>query len=171
MWAQARSFLTIAPFENTFEFVLWYNYSMCNVETVIGKEYLDKVLPLINEAKSSIKIIIFDFRIELHRADHPTSVLLSALVEARKRGCDVRILVNNIAVRDQLLKLGLHSKRFEADKLLHAKMMLIDDLIAIIGSHNYSLSALTLNHEVSLIAKFDDAPIELVQYFSDLWGV
>jgi len=54
---------------------------------------------------------------------------------------------------------------------VHAKMLLIDNRIAVVGSHNLTKMGLTKNLEISLAVTFDNPQNELVAYFQNLWGV
>jgi phosphatidylserine/phosphatidylglycerophosphate/cardiolipin synthase-like enzyme len=54
---------------------------------------------------------------------------------------------------------------------VHAKVWIIDRRVVIAGSHNISVRAARLNHEVSVM--FDDADevARTVKWFSDLWAI
>jgi len=67
---------------------------------------------------------------------------------------------------------GCKARRPETPKLIHSKMMIIDGEILVIGSHNYTQSAFTMNHEVSLIYRPDEpnALVEFEHYFFILWS-
>lgn len=138
---------------------------------IIGKQFIEKVIPLINAAKESIDIIIYDFRLRPEHEEHPVSVLALALKEAKERGCVVRALVSSPTVKAHLEQYTLQAKILVTQKLMHAKMMLIDNTVAIVGSHNYTQSAFSTNIEVSLAVTLSSTQNELQSYFKNLWGV
>ena len=47
--------------------------------------------------------------------------------------------------------------------------MIIDNEIAILGSHNYTMSAFTINYEVSVIIQDKEVVNRLKTYFENLW--
>ena len=90
--------------------------------------------------------------------------LLMALVAARQRGVEVRVgldqgLVYGTTDRDPkndaaAAWLQAHDITVvwdEQNRTSHAKVLLVDDEVAIIGSHNWTRAALTDNREVSVL--------------------
>lgn len=140
-------------------------------EVVIGSRFLEKVLPRIAEARDTIDIMVFDWRIEDTPTDSPVQHLVSALHDATTRGVRVRILVNSEKVRIILKRFGFHVRVVYTRKLMHCKFMLIDEVLLITGSHNYTLSAFTLNHELSVIVYLEKPQNDANLYFANLWGV
>lgn len=51
---------------------------------------------------------------------------------------------------------------------MHAKIVIVDNKAAIIGSHNWSESALRYNHEASILTRDPDTIKETVRYFNKL---
>jgi len=138
---------------------------------LIGPNYVDGVVPLIQEAKRTIDIIIFDWRLYPGQTKHPVMRLTAALVEASRRGVKVRVLGANALARAQLKQMGLDVRALYAVKLVHAKVMCIDGVVAILGSHNFTQSAFTRNLEVSIVADLGAAAAQFSVYFDNLWGV
>lgn len=140
-------------------------------QIIIGKEYIEKVIPLIVAARNTIEIIIYEMRLRPGDEDHPVSVLALALKDAKERGVTVRALVSSPAVKAHLEGYTLEARILYTPKLMHAKMMLIDSVVAIVGSHNYTQSAFASNIEISLSVTLPSPQNELVSYFKNLWGV
>lgn len=136
---------------------------------IMGAKFVDQVVPLIDEARSRIDIVIFDWRLYPKQPTHPVSRLVDALKSAVQRGVKVRVVVANDGLRDALNRMGFESKRHDSQRMLHVKMMLIDKRFAIIGSHNYTQSAFTENLEVSLAVDLGTEENELTKYFYLLW--
>lgn len=136
---------------------------------IIGKQFVPAVLPLLEAARESVKIIVYDWRLRMNDPLHPVSVFTSALVRAAERGVEVRALVSNEMVRRELMQYGLKVKMLYNEKLVHAKVLLVDDRLAVVGSHNYSQSAFTMNLEVSLAVDLLSQENELTAYFNRLW--
>ena len=138
-------------------------------QIIIGKEFVDKVIPIIEKATTSIKVIVYDWRLYPNDPSHPVSRLVLALKGAVERNVDVQVLLSNDAVRQQLSAFGFDCKRLYSDKLVHAKMMLIDDRYAIIGSHNYTQNAFQMNLELSVALDLFTPENELRDYFNNIW--
>ena len=103
----------------------------------------------------------------------PPESLILALRHAAYRGVDVKVLVPSVnnhptlqyashALYAPLLTSGVHI--FEREPpFLHAKAMLVDDAVAIIGSANFDPRSLFLNYETDLVV-FDEAFAEQLKY-------
>lgn len=98
----------------------------------------------------------------------PDEALLLAVTSAAQRGVAVT-LINSAAVDqpmvvgaqrsyyEELLRAGVDVRLYRAPVLLHAKTMVVDDDLAVVGSSNMDLRSFTLNMEVSLILYGADA--------------
>lgn len=138
------------------------------MEVIIGKQYPQKVIPLIDNAKKSIRIVVFDWRWYPYDASHPVQLFNQALIRAKRRGVQVSVIANATDIIDILKKEGIDAKKPPTPHLIHSKMIIIDDNILIIGSHNFTQSAFTMNHEVSIIIENDPNISECIKYFNNL---
>lgn len=139
-----------------------------SIENVFGGEFPKKVLPLIEAAKQSIKIIVFDWR--WYPADPGCACQLfnNAIVAAKRRCVDISVLTNCNDVLAILQKLGVTARKPESRRLLHSKLLIIDEKHLIIGSHNYTQNAFTSNFEASVILRDCDNVSQFVDYFNSL---
>jgi len=142
---------------------------MEQTRTIIGSEYPKKVIPLIDEAKHTIRMCMFDWRWYKDDFAHPVSLFNSALLRAHRRGVKVRILTNYAEVIDFVTSLGFNAKKWPEKSLLHSKFLIFDDKICVIGSHNITQSAFTSNMETSIILTDDDDVKRFSSYFDTLW--
>ncbi len=99
--------------------------------------------------------------------EHPVEVLGASLAAAHARGLDVRICLDrsrkwdnpdeiepkHVAPAAWLRARGVHVVEDELTRISHAKVVLIDDDVVILGSHNWTFSALTLNREASVLLR------------------
>jgi phosphatidylserine/phosphatidylglycerophosphate/cardiolipin synthase-like enzyme len=139
---------------------------------ILASEFPTIVIPFLREtAKKSIKIIIFDWRWYPTVQGSTVSQFNSAIVECAKRGVEVKVLVNNDQVLDKLKIFGIQGRRLHSKKMLHTKMLLVDDRYLIIGSHNYTQHAFALNHEASILVDLETEQNRFVEYFAGLWGL
>lgn len=140
-------------------------------QAIIAADFPKKVIPLIAAAKQSLRIIVYDWRWYPSVNGSSCAGFNAAIVSAAKRGVAVRALVNNDGVIAILKAKGIKGQRVHSERTLHTKLMIIDDTKIIIGSHNYSENAFSLNHEASILVELPAAENDFVSYFENLWGV
>lgn len=139
------------------------------MEAIIGQDYPKKVIPLIDNSKSSIKIVIFDWRWYENDPSNPVQQFNQSIVRAVKRGVKVDVIGNCDDVLATLRGVGCQARKVISKKLVHVKMIIIDEKDVILGSHNFTQSAFTMNQEVSAyLPAFPDTP-RLLAFFSTLW--
>jgi cardiolipin synthase len=109
----------------------------------------------------------------------PPAELRDALLDAAKRGVDVRIVVPGFTDS----KLVLHASHREFDRLLsggvrlaeakdallHAKTALIDDSLVIIGSANLDYRSFLHNNEVTAVIIGDETGHRMLSVFKNDW--
>jgi len=140
------------------------------MEVLIGKEFPKIVIPLIENAKKTIEIIVFDWR--WYPQDPGASVQLfnQAIVRATRRGVKVRAIANNDEIVRVLNSVGCEAKKLLTTKLVHVKLMIVDDEIVIVGSHNYTESAFQMNLELSVILDPCEKIAEFSNFFTNLYN-
>ena len=139
-------------------------------KTIIGREFPKKVTPLIKAAKNTIDIIVYDWRWYPNEIGSEIQLFNYEIVRAIQRGVKVKVLLNNNIIEATLKKAGAEIKQLKSEKTVHSKMMIIDDALAILGSHNYTKNAFELNHETSIIIDDIEAVENFKKYFADLFG-
>ncbi len=108
-----------------------------------------KLLALINSARSSLLI---------ENEEMQDNQVEQALASAAHRGVSIQVVLpapsggqdGNAAGVTVLRQAGI-SVRYDAKLYIHAKMMVIDDARAYVGSENFSSASLDLNRELGLI--------------------
>lgn len=119
---------------------------------------------LINAANESVRLVSPYFV--------PNETLLDALKTAVYRGVRVELLVPEKADQfgvhhaqqsyfRELLEAGVLLYRYPAPKVLHSKMLLVDDRLAYFGSANMDIRSFILNFEVSILVFGGNAVSEL----------
>jgi phosphatidylserine/phosphatidylglycerophosphate/cardiolipin synthase-like enzyme len=137
---------------------------------LIGRDYLPEILKQVNAAKRTIYIIIFDWRIYFTTHVKTEVNLIAAVQAAKARGVDVKVIANNDYVVNELIKLQIKAKRAKFYKIVHAKMLLIDEKIAVIGSHNFTANSFERNLEISVMLTEPENSQTLTRYFNTLWN-
>ena len=139
------------------------------IQVISGRQFPAVVIPLINNSKKSIDIVVFDWR--WYGADPGASTQLfnQAILRAVRRGVKVRAIVNCFGMVQMLKKCGVQAKQVIVQKLMHCKLMIIDEEKVITGSHNYTQSAFQLNVELSVLIEDKNCIYSFLQFYKNLW--
>ena len=139
--------------------------TVCFPKMMNGCERL--LLDLIKRANDSIHVMIYSFTL---------GDLGDALIEARKRGVDVKVLVeaeNAYSKGSEVPKLVASGVEVALDSnpyLMHNKVMIVDGKIVVTGSYNWSWSAENRNDENLLILVSESVAEAYEKDFETLWS-
>lgn len=128
---------------------------------LIGTDYRTHLLAAFAAAASRIEVCMF--HVAWPGPAHPTGALLEALIAARSRGGVVRVLLDqdrdddpyrstviNARAARHLLQGGVEVRCDTPERLLHSKVVLVDDALAVVGSHNWSAGSYERVDDVSM---------------------
>ena len=156
-----------------------YALSAHEVEIITDKDYSPRVHQILKEAKESIQIIMFEAAYYEKYPDSPSNILIWDLIEAKKRGVRVEVILEigtwkevdkkNINVAKILSNNGINVRYDPPSITTHAKLIIIDKKISILGSNNWTYYSLHKNNEVSVIITSEKVAFELEKYFKRLW--
>lgn len=141
------------------------------MEALIGADFPKKVIPLLDSAKKNIDIVVYDWRWYANQPAHPVQQFNAALVRAVQRGILVRAVVNAPLLLPVLTSVGIRARQSSGGRVIHAKMIIIDDEILILGSHNFTRNAFGSNVEVSAIIPFGSDGARFRDFFNRLYGL
>ncbi len=150
-----------------------------DVQLVMDEQYFQVAKKMIQEAKSSILIMMFEMGYYEKHPNTPSNILIRELIEAKKRGVRVEVLLEVREGKDRTTERNLHSGKILSgggvkviyDSLLkttHAKWMVVDEEMALVGSTNWTYYALTNNHEVSVLIRSKAFAKSLIHYFDQV---
>jgi len=153
-----------------------------NAETqaIIGSQYPQTVVPLIQAATTKIDFIMYEWKWYSHEQAGGMEKLNLAVLERARSKVQIRVLLNIESMGHAITKINSRTASFlqqrgvivkfgQVGVATHAKMVLIDDQCAIIGSHNYSKGSFTRNQECSVLIKGPEAIRPFIDYFKLLW--
>ena len=143
---------------------------MKNTSVIIGKEFPKKVIPLIDGAKQTIRAVVYDWRWYSNDPGNAVQLFNQSIIRAVRRGVKVEVIANNDKIVSVLNENGIVAKKIRDIGLIHAKLMIIDDNIVIMGSHNYTHSAFFVNQEISVALKNCEAVADFNLFFKSLWS-
>ncbi len=130
---------------------------------------LDRVVALYRQAKHSIYVSVYGFTA-------PRAV--EALVAARKRGLDVRLITDHERTLDVKQRSALHTLRLAGipirvnrhDGLMHLKQVVIDDDINTSGSMNHTTSGNRYNDERLDVVTDHATTVKAREKFLAMWN-
>jgi phosphatidylserine/phosphatidylglycerophosphate/cardiolipin synthase-like enzyme len=139
--------------------------------SIIGSEYAKKVIPLIDQAKKNVDIVVYDWRWYQDDPAHAVQQFNAALVRAKQRGVLVRAVINSPELLPLLTKIGIGARCTRDKRTLHAKFLIIDGQTLVIGSHNFTKNAFGSNVEVSIAVEIPDKVTRLAELFENLYNI
>lgn len=131
-----------------------------------GYDILDNLRDLVQVASKTIDICVFSFT--EHR-------LAKVVVEAQKRGVQVRIISDDLKTKDRGSKIewlkgnGIDIKIDHSMAHMHNKFGIIDHRIAFTGSFNWTKSATRANNENLLVTSNHSIVEQFSEEFDQLW--
>ncbi len=130
-----------------------------DVIPLVNRDYFQVVRNVITGAKESILCVMYMSQLSVNHPFGGESLLLRDLIAAKNRGVDVRVILedkpdaNNKYAYNFLKSAGVNVV-YDTDNITtHNKLLVIDDEITIIGSHNWTFSGLRTNNEASVLIK------------------
>lgn len=149
-----------------------------NVEIITNKEYFEKVHYALEKANKSIQIIMFEAVYYEKYPNSPSNILIQDLIKAKKRGVKVEVILeigiwdnvnkNNIKVGKMLSDNGINVRYDSPSITTHAKLIIIDKKISIVGSNNWTYYSLTKNNETSVIITSKEVARVFGEYFEKI---
>lgn len=132
---------------------------------ILNSEYFYTVGKIIDGAQRSIDIIMF-FMSFSSSGDHPVNALIDKLIAASLRGVKVRVyldkdqegdlyksrIINRLAY-EALKNAGIDVRWDRVTSLSHSKIVVVDQEIVVMGSHNWTASSFFQYSEVSVLIK------------------
>ena len=150
-------------------------------------DYAPAIERLFREATTSIDVTMFSCVLpDAPSARHPVRRLLDILVERAKAGVHVRVVLDHGVPAGRLKEgeeppsdngarylqaAGINVRWDEDKRTTHSKSFTVDGRWCVVGSTNWSASALTRNREQSLLLDSPELAKDLGKQFEALWQV
>ena len=137
------------------------------------REYFSTLKNLIDSANSSVHILMYNVNYYPSYPDSPSNLLIHALGNASERGVGVKIITDETPTEKPVLGIlrerGVDIKFDSKDVTTHAKLIIIDSKIVIIGSTNWSYYSIDKNHEANVLINSESLAKEFEGYFGRIW--
>lgn len=124
------------------------------------------ILSKIRNAESSLNICVFTIS---------DNQITREIINAFNRGLEVRIITDNYKMHDtgsdifELQREGIDVRIDKSDSHMHHKFMVVDDLITITGSYNWTRSAELYNQENTISIEDESFSSSFNIEFERLW--
>jgi len=151
------------------------------IQSCIGSDYSVQVTPLLQNAQQTIDVIMYEWKWYTHELAGGVEKFNLAFQGAARRGVKVRVLLNIESMGHAITKINTRTAQFlklagvdvkfgQIGVATHAKMLIIDQKIMILGSHNVSKGSFSKNQEASIIVEGGEAIRPYIDYFTLLWS-
>ncbi len=148
-----------------------------DVQLVTDGQYFQVAGKLIQEAKTSIQVMMFEMGYYDRYPNTPSNLLIKELIDAKKRGVKVEVILEVKEGRDRTAERNRTTGKILSNggveviydplfKTTHAKCMVVDGRLTLLGSTNWTYYALTNNNEVSVLILSKELARELNDYFN-----
>jgi phosphatidylserine/phosphatidylglycerophosphate/cardiolipin synthase-like enzyme len=152
----------------------------CKIKTILGSEYPSTVIQLLRTAKRSIDICAYTWKWYDYRSSDAMQRINYAIIEKARQGLPVRTRFNseskdhiltkeNTKTASALRRYKVQTKFDGSPIMSHLKLIIIDQEIAILGSHNLTSRSVSQNNETSIVIFGREAVRAYCGYFEALW--
>ncbi len=164
-------------FLSTFDISLSLALPAEDVQLITDNQYFQTAQRMIRESRESIHVMMFEMGYYEDHPDTPSNLLVKDLIDARKRGVKVQVILDVREGEDRTTKRNRHTGKIlsagdveviydSLSRTTHAKTMIVDRKLALVGSTNWTYYALTDNHEVSVLIRSKEVAREMIDYFN-----
>lgn len=147
------------------------------VEVLNEKDYYPRVHQTLQNAQESIYFVMYGIQMVESKLN-PVYILVQDLIAAHKRGVKVEVVLeqtsaqrggfiseSNKKIAKLLIKGGIEVRLDDPKRITHVKLIIVDDYYTILGSHNWTYTALTMNNESSVLIRSRKVAQEFIKYF------
>mgnify|MGYP006277924993 CR=1 FL=1 len=147
---------------------------------LVNDQFFPACIDAINHAQHSISLCTFAAKYYRGKSRNTVNQFFDSLRRAAQRGVNIRLLLNgnfgsdNELTNNTFIIRYFKNPNFQAalagkSTRVHAKIILIDGHLSILGSHNLSQRAHNVNFETSILIDSEPLNQELQNHFERLW--
>jgi phosphatidylserine/phosphatidylglycerophosphate/cardiolipin synthase-like enzyme len=150
------------------------------VTLLANEEYFDTLISQLTQAKQEVVVSMFLFAPGDHEQNRANQVR-EALIKAAKRGVRVQVFLDvsddmdfsteaNRGVAKDLRRRGITVRFDSPGRTTHTKLVVIDQRRLLLGSHNFTHSALRHNNEASVLIESPTLARQALAYLQRIGG-
>lgn len=151
------------------------------VKVVRNEQFYLVAEEMLSCAQRSVDICTYKFEISKRSAARDLNNLIQILYDLVEERVRVRVLLNIAGGRSNLVKInevagralkahGIEVRGLPDNRCQHAKILLVDRCVGIIGSHNWSPKSMTENFEVSVAINHAGCLEDVQAHFEKIWA-
>jgi len=151
------------------------------IRILIDEEYRKMLPQALAGAKREIRIMIYRVQRKLGRGLTEENLFLTEMKDKVKKGVKVWLLIDyyprpgmaykeNLYAALILMDCGIYARYLKNSRVCHAKTVIIDQEVALIGSHNWTTNSLKRNLEVSVMVRDKEEVGRLIEEFDKLFS-
>lgn len=157
------------------------------VKDISGTKYFPAVKEALSKAEKAIYVVMFTIESSVSKPDSKPNQLIDALIEAKNRGVDVEVIldqnvdfvqrrhasdwetkIKSTRAYKRLKDAGIKVYYDEPTRYTHAKCVIIDKKIIILGSTNWTESSFDNNIETSVLINSQELAEEILSYLKTI---
>src|SRR5574343_892508 len=138
---------------------------------IINKEYAPIFKKLVQNSKSSISGFLYHDSFLSTPNGSIIDNLIHELRFAQNRGVDIKIYCHSQKQIERLRRYNFKLKLSKGYKTMHSKAWCFDNNFLIVGSHNFTENACTVNLEMSYLTTNKNAILKYIKYFNTIWSL
>ena len=155
-------------------FVFLFFSLNASAEILFGEAYQKTLHKHLIQAEESIAIAMYFIYPDFDDSDNPINQLVDDLINAKQRGVDIKVVLEGS-------KLNVNSRAYQKlrqnevkvyfdtpERLLHSKIVVIDNRYVFVGSANWSESAIEKNYEATHFADSPQDAKALTEYINKI---
>lgn len=143
---------------------------------VTDRAYFETAAGMLRNAEKSVRLTLSQVRRYERFPDSNANRLLAKVLAARERGVPVEVCldysahlpentIGNLEVGRWLAEAGIPVYLSPADRTMHAKILLVDEKLTLLGSTNWSHYSLDRNREANLLVDCEETGRFFGRYF------
>ena len=145
------------------------------VEVVNDGDYYPLARELVEAANESIHVVMFYFKYDPGDPEDPVNELIWAMGNATLRGVELHVILedsihDNVRAYNYFARIGANVTFDKNGVRTHCKLIVVDRLYVLVGSHNLTESALWWNHEASVLIRSREVAEAFIRYFNEIWA-
>lgn len=149
--------------------------SSAYIQVINNADYFPVAKELIELANKSIHVIMFYLKYDPRDPEDPVNELIWAMGNATLRGVKLHVILedsvhDNVRAYNYFARIGANVTFDKSGVRTHCKLVIIDCLYVLIGSHNWTESALWWNNETSVLIKSAEVAEAFLEYFNKIWA-
>jgi len=157
------------------------------VTDISGTKYFPAVKEALSKAEESIYLVMFIIKLSPYKERSKANLLVDELIKAKMKGVDVEVIldqnidfvhrrhksewqakIRSIRAYKFLKNAGIRVYYDEPTRYTHAKAIIIDKRIVILGSTNWTEAAFDKSIEASVLIKSRELADDILSYFKTI---